>query len=663
MDGRRISLAAVVLVVLLAAAFWLVFLEQTADHALTRVPLLDEAWYLRDGARLRAEGGLGHAPFVMSPGYTLLVSWLGGDPPGDDGVLAATPRALLTLQALCWFGCGLLPAWAVWRQGRFSGAGTQAALVAAGLSCLLVLMYAPAAVFARLVLLDLPLTFLIAVAVCVPVATSARPRWAWLVAALALGLAATLRAHVLVLALLGLPLAWRCLGGGRRAAWLALTALVALAPVLVIAGHNTRLVGRPTGPSLNAGVNLYLGLQPEAGGLFTSLRGFQQAPDPAGEAFLERQLRRPLEGPADADQAWRAEAWRRLREAPGQALVNWVRKLWLHLQGWEIAQVTPLGRWPATVPVLRLLPVPWSVLVCLGLGAAGLVLLRRRTDPSPPWHGAVAMTLAAVAVLVAVQSLFFVTSRYRLVLAPLLALLAGLGVLQGRREGPRSALRALALLTILVLLTRPWGLGTAQARWQGLEAQNLASRLLVLADHDGADPLREQALPLLVDACAAVPRQAGPWADRARTLDRLGRADEALRVLSDGITQADDPSSLEWLRMGLLRDAGRLDQAEALMESYLQDHPDHVDMLHDLAVLQGQRGRWAAAEATSRRLRQVAPADARGWLDLAVAQARQGRRDLAMETLSEGLDAVSSADGRQLLEVNRARLGASGDGR
>jgi tetratricopeptide (TPR) repeat protein len=521
-----------------------------------------------------------------------------------------------------WLGCGLLPAWAVWQRARAATAGPGLSLAAATATGALILLYAPAAVYARTVLLDLPLTFLVTLAVSVLVAASPPRRADLVIAAVALGLAATLRAHVLILAPGLILLAWRTLPRHRpRPAWLALVSILALGPMLIFAGHNSLHAGRLVGPSLNSGVNLYLGLQQDTGGFFANLRGFRQADDPSGEAFLEERLQRPLDGPADADAAWRGEAWRRWRDAPGAATRGWFRKVWLHLQAAEVAQVTPLDRWPDAAPVLRWLPVRWSALVALGLTAAIWLLALNRTATASPWRQPALLVLAVVALLIATQSLFFVTSRYRLVLAPLLALLAGLGLLSLPRAGRRAWL-AVPVLLIVILATRPWGLAAAQAHWQGLQDRQLAARLEMLADHTGQDHLREQAADLLAEASVATPWRAQAWADRARNLVRLGR----------------------------------LEAAEESMAEFLRLHPDNPDMLHDLAVLQGQRGHWEAVEATAGRLQRAAPGDARGWIDQAQAQFRQGRPEAAATTLRRGLDRVTDAEGRRMLEVNLARL-------
>ncbi len=357
--GARGRVAVWALLFVAVAGFWAVFWQQSAGSALTRVPMLDEAWYLRDAARLRREGLPGSEPFVMSPGYTLLVAAAAAGDVDAHGVLPAHPRALLVWQALAWLGCGALIGGQVRRLGRRAGVVDAVALAAACLAALLFLLYRPAAVYARTILLEMPLALL----VCAALAAAVAGRQAsWRRAALAgclLGLAAVLRGQVLVLVPL---LAVFCsLDGGARRRRLAIVAALcaaALVPPALASWHNSRSGGAFAGPSLNVGLNLYLGQIADSQGLFTSLLGLDQRWQPSGEDYLAERLGRPLSGPAAADAAWRREAWRLIAADPGLAARGWLRKVWLHVQGWEISQVTPLAAWPREMPVLRLLAAP-----------------------------------------------------------------------------------------------------------------------------------------------------------------------------------------------------------------------------------------------------------------------------------------------------------------
>ncbi len=660
----RIRTATVALaLILLATVFWALFWHQTADSVLTRVPLLDESWYLREAARLQEQGLPGDDPFVMSPGYPMLVAAGGGRAPGEDQLLATHPYGLLALQAVLWLACGLIAGCTVTAAGRRAGLGRGSTFAAGALACGLFLLYRPAAIYARTILLEIPLTALVVAALGVLAAGRTHLVIRVVLAGALLGAAAILRGHVLVLVpLLLAPVAvWPV---RRRVRTLAAGLLVVLAllPVGLASWHNSVLARRFAGPSLNAGLNLYLGQIPAARGLFTPLAGFDFEHDPSGETYLEARMGRPLDGPAEADAAWFDEAGRIIAAAPGRAVVGWLHKCWLHLQGWEIAQVTPLGAWPEEAPVLRALPVTWSVLVSAGL--MGLLLaLAVRVSTSVP-RRQVVFWVAAVGLLVGAQSVFFVVSRYRLVLAPLLAVLAGHGVLTvlaALRDGRRRALvMPLFALPLVVAATVPWGLGETRAQWRGQEAYNLVNRLLAKAAVTDDPDLRTRADVLLEQTCEAVPRRVDPWRRRVRNLAQLGQPVRALQVASQGIMTVDDSAPLESLRIGLVREAGRLDEAEALMQAYLREHPGSLDMLHDLAVLQGRRGRWRAAEATGRNLQSRAPADPRGWLDVGMALVRQGRSVEAADVIREGMRRVPAGPARDLLETNLKRLEADG---
>ena len=653
-------LPAVMVLVVLGAVFWTLFWSQSADSALTRVPILDEEWYLWEAARL----GSG-SPLVMSPGYPLLVASGGGVAVTPPGILDHHPRGLLALQAMAWLGCGLITGAVIHGAARRAGLGAGAALSVALVTALTFLLYRPAAIYARTILLEIPLTFLVAAAVAISITRRPGLLVRAVLAGLCLGAAATLRAHVLVLLLVLVPVIWSA-GGARQRRLVALGLLVALAlgPTTLAAGYNSRLASRLASPSLNAGVNLYLGQVPTAGGLFVTLAGFDQEHDPSGQAYLESRLGRRLSGPAEADRVWLAEARDLIAADPGRALLGWCRKVWLHLQGWEIAQVTPLGAWPRHAPVLRTLVVPWGLLVVGALVGSTLTLSAGRRGRGA---GAAAIPVreirlwaAAGGLLVAVQSVFFVVSRYRLVLAPILVVLLGLGLVTlvalARDGSRRSMLPALVALPLAVLLVLPWGLAGTQRTWSGLEAFNEARRLLVLADDQPGGDQREQAEALLRRTCAVAPERPGLWRLRADNLVRWGRTVDALAVLSEGIMIAGDPVPLERQRITMLRDTGRLPDAEALMTVYLREHPDDVDMLHDLVVLQGRRGRWPAALESAHRLRFLAPADHRGWLDLAVALTRLDRRDEALVVLEDGLRRLPAGEGRELLAENLRRL-------
>jgi hypothetical protein len=127
----------------------------------------------------------------------------------------------------------------------------------------------------------------------------------------------------------------------------------------------------------------------------------------------------------------------------------------------------------------------------------------------------------------------------------MLAVLAGLavvGFLASRRD--RRWLVAVPVALAVGLAAVPWGLGDVRRTWSGLEALNHARRLMVLDGVRDDAHLRREAEALLDVAAATVPQRADVWRLRARNLQRDGRADAALAVLTEGAMVAADPVAL-----------------------------------------------------------------------------------------------------------------------
>jgi Flp pilus assembly protein TadD len=627
---------AVVLVAAALAAFWAVVWWQSDDSALVRVPVLDEAWYLREAARIRDDGIVGR-PFVMSPLYPILVAGLGAarDLPGgvlDDG----QPWLLLAFQAAAWIAVGAL----IFVTVRERAGPGRAGSAIAGAAAALFWLYRPGAVYARTILLEIPLA--LAVTTYLALLTrhcerqSRRPAMVLAVAGVCLGLATLLRAHVLVLLAPGVAVV------ARRVPRRALVALIAgtLLPMVLAAAHNSAACGRPAGPVLNGGINLYLGNSPPSHGLFVTPAGLDLEREPAGQTYLAGRLARHDLGVGEADRLWYAEAWREVRAQPGRAVVGWLRKVWLHLQDWEISQVTPLSAWPREAAVLRLLWVPYGLLVALGLTGFALGPGHGRTAADRPrlvlWGGSLLL-------LIGVQSLVFVVSRYRLVLVPLLCVLAGQGAGKLRERIAANGWRAVRLPATMILAVAlagaPWGLGETRRLWAALETQNEALRWerWAAAQPQASVRARSRAEALYRGLAEDQPERGEAYLGLARVRAAAGDLSGASEALADGVLRAARPEPLQRELVGTLLQQQRYDEARAQLEAFLREQPRDPDMLHNLTVLLGKTGRWNQAQTIAQRLRDAAPDDPRSYLDLAAVQSALGRRDEAEAILVEGL--------------------------
>ncbi len=606
--------------------FWVVVLGQTESSVFGRVPILDEVYYLDRAAEIAGGQLAPTEPYFMSPLYPYLaaISGAGGGVPEDRVFSGAELRVLRLFQIGCWFGTLVLIGRLASRLTPDAWQGRSRS-VALWLPVVLFAFYRPAAVYAMAVLLEAPLLFLTTLAVYLMTCLRAdSDRRVVLVLGVVLGLAGLLRGTVLLLAPVAiLALWWR--GGARRYlvtnTVLMLTgALVVMAPPIV---HNTRLAGRLVGPSLNGGVNLYIGNGPEANGFYVAAIPGDWRRDPAGRAFLAERFERSDVSLAVADRLWSREAWHHMKKNPARVLGLMTRKIWLQIQGWEIDQLTPLAGWMAQVPALRLLVTPYALLVVLG--STGLTVLRGNRTA---W-----LLFIALVVLVVGQSLFFVVSRYRLVLAPMWSVLAGVGAVQlwQRRK------MALGVAVLAAVMTVPWGLNDIRESWVALAQANEALRWADVGVADKSAAALQKSESLYRRSLAVEKSRPASWLGLAAVLGDLNQPQEKGAVLNQGIRMVAEPLTLQKTLLAHELGTGRLNVAMTTANAILQDHPHDADTLHNASVLLSRSGQAEAALATAEQLRTTHPADARGHVDVGVLLARDGRRDEAISVFRRGL--------------------------
>ncbi len=631
--GRPTVLA--VAVVLAVSAVWFAAWRDLDRSPLSLVPVLDEAHYLREGAAIAGGRLTPERPAVMSPLYPYLVAATGGGRRLDaQGVRTGPPPwGLRVAQFAMWLGT----AWLLLREGRRLLPPAMCWLPA-----LLWLLYRPGAVLAGSALMEVPLTFLATLGLTLAVApgtigqgeTAAGDRRLRRRAAgvgVCLGLAALLRGTALLLlvpALLTIGTADR----RRRQATVIGAALLVMSPFALF---NSVRLGRPAGPSLNAGINLYIGNGGAANGMFQTFRGLDVGEDPSGRRFLSDRLGRPLADEGAADRAWAGEAWRVMKERPLHTIGLWLRKVRLHLVTAEIPQISPHAAWTREAPILRLFCVPYGLLAAGGLAGAALAL--RRDPRLRPW--ALGLLLIVIA-----QSLFFVVSRYRLVLVPGLALLTGAAVAALCRARSRALITAVAVGLAAVSAVQPWGLGSQLARLEAAGDLNEAVRWSHLAESrraadggaDRAGSAARRAEELFRAALARDPLHPEAWRGLAGLLLQAGREQEALACLREGSARAAPAEGVRRDFVALALSRGEAAAALPVLLPLLREAPQDPDLLHQAAVAMAETGRSDEAREFATTLTMAAPDDPRGWLDLGVILARDRRFPEARAAFAEG---------------------------
>jgi 4-amino-4-deoxy-L-arabinose transferase-like glycosyltransferase len=427
-----------------------------------------------------------------------------------------------------------------------------------------------------------------------------------ILAGLAWGLASLARPNVLLFVpcvALWLHGAARSTGkAGSRVALLMLAST--LVPILPVTAYNRVVGGDWVLISSQAGVNLWIGNNPVSDGstaIVPGTRGGWWEGFHDTVALAEEAQGRPL-APSEVSGHYVSQALDWMVQEPGSALRHMLWKLRLFWTDAELGNnldvaffaqhFDPLSRWN---------PIGFDLIA--GLAALGLVLcLPRRRETFPVWGFVGVYCLGVVG--------FFVCSRFRAPVLPLLCVLSGCGLewlwLRGRSRDWGRLLRGAALVLAVIFLThqRPAAMRPSAA----IGNLQLAQAAAEAGAHGEAVRLFEQALE-------AGGENAQVLYGLARSCRAIGEGPRALRLVSDAVgsisrgsgPKAPGLTELRGLWVALLVESGQAQEALARADEFLEALPDEVPVLYGRALAREATGDLAGALEDLRRLLRAAP--------------------------------------------------------
>jgi tetratricopeptide (TPR) repeat protein len=473
-----------------------------------RVPLLDARYYFDLATAIARGGGWPAGPHFLSPIYTFILS----------GLFRVAPPSIETVQfAQLLFGVATtgLVFLSARRFGRLAG-------LSAGL---LYAFCGPAIVYENQVLLESLLALSLA---ALPYIVDRKAQVGIPAAAcsgLLVGIAGACRPSYLVLLAPILAVTTGMISGSnnRMSRTIAVIAgfLLVVAPPSI---HNWKETGRPSLVTVSGGLNLYIGNNPGATGVYSKAPGVYLEGDQTGARSASRMAGRPL----DAEGASRFYTRRAASFLFGNPLA--AARLWLRKAGFlfgpdEVPQIESVSQLRKDHLSLRLLgPVTFALL--LPLAMLGAFSNRR---PTRTWG----MLLCVLGAGALAHVIFFSTGRYRAALLPAFAVFAGSGftvLTAGAKEFPRGLARLWpAALAILILLiaprvnetkTRAWEYQQSGLRFDLIDAPRSAEQMYVRAVE--ADSNLGEAWHNLAAARVKQGRSAEAIADYERALRHLG---------------------------------------------------------------------------------------------------------------------------------------------
>ena len=367
-----------------------------------------------------------------------------------------------------------------------------------------------------------------------------------------------------------------------------------------VAARNRIAGGEFLPTTSQLGTNLYIGNNPAATGVYVPLRYGRE--EPAEEQQDARELAEAGAGrrltPSEVSAWWRDRALAFAREQPGAWLRLMGRKALLTLNATEVPDAYDqytFGDWSA---LLRWLDRLAHFGVLLALAAAGLVLSWGRRRALWPLHALIAAYAGSVA-------LFYVFSRYRLPLVPLLAPFAALALVEGAAHARARRWRALALPAAAAALAGLVALAplTDKRRCRATMLTNIAHRLVF---EEGRSA---EAIPYLLEVVRLLPDFALGHYHLGAAYARTGRPAEGLAALERAAALL--PAYPQtWLELGRIeRSRRRPAAAAAWLERGLRHDPRDRSLLLELGKALTEDGRPREAAAAFERARLLYPAD------------------------------------------------------
>ncbi len=334
----------------------------------------------------------------------------------------------------------------------------------------------------------------------------------------------------------------------------AMLTLGTLIPILPLTAYNGWVAGDSVLISSQAGVNLWIGNHPGADGRTAKVPG-TLGDDFHGTAREAAALASQAEGrvltPSEVSDHYTQKALGYMRSQPGAAAAGLLNKAGLFLRDEEISNNQPVRFFAHHFSaVARWSPLGFTPLLTLGLlGLAVLLAGSDRWARFPLWGFLLTYSLSVV--------VFFVCSRFRAPVLPLLMVLGSHGVVwvvdewrSGRRRGPW--LWGAGLVIGLSLL--------AGTRGDRREAEADGLRHLAV----GHGLAGEQALAESLSK---------------RALDQAPKDRQTLLA-----------------RAGILEDGGSFELAGDCLERAREVYPQDAQVLDRALGLMARRGQWAAVE-------------------------------------------------------------------
>lgn len=458
---------------------------------------------------------------------------------------------------------------------------------------------------------------------------------------LALGFLALVRANALLFGpALVAWMAWVTWPG--RGAWpvarsVVLTTAAALLVVAPVTLRNHRVSGEFFPVADVGGINLFIGNNPLTDNVLPRVPGMRDLigrPSwtlfdyPAIRSGIARELGRESVTYGEVNGYFKQKAWDFIHENPTAALRNVGKRALLFWGPHELTNNKVIHFAKRNSSILRWLP---GFPLVFGLFALGLAAWAR--GPRRDARAVALGVLAFVLVYFASFLPFFVASRFRVPVIPLLLLFGAHGLcalweaVRVRQWKPAAVLAACGCAAGGFAAV-PWVPYVPEEDFYRLQR---ARAYVALGDREAAAVEYEQAIRVAGQAAGAE-----PYRGLADMAIQDGRLDAAAKLLREGLAVDPSDAALNNTLAQVCLEQGRPQEAVPLYKEALKAQPGEPGLLNNLANALAEAGRLDEAMPYYEQAVRGAPDFANAYCNWGVALARQGDHLKALEKYDEG---------------------------
>jgi tetratricopeptide (TPR) repeat protein len=438
-----------------------------------------------------------------------------------------------------------------------------------------------------------------------------------------LGLSALARASVLIFA--PVVLVWILVVEKERrplasAIVFVAAALVTISPATIhnyAAAHDRVLI------TSNAGLNFYIGNNASATGAYMPPPGVDLASDMTGARRVQEITGREMK-PSEVSRYWSGEAMAFIESQPGAELRLLLRKAALFCNAFEMPQIESFDLSRGEYGIFRVSRVNFWLLI--SLGAVGMIWSARA------WRRSFLLVWFVISYSLSII-LFFVTARYRVQIAPPLALFGAYAVVEVLPRSFKPRLGAIAPLVVfgaILYLTRPglFSFDMDYVRWRELIHEG--RRWSVVGNEDRALAEMNAAIALRPHDAESYQQRAIVYADAGETAKAVEDYRRAIRI---------DPA-LPRAHYDLAQELRKERDYPAAAEEYLKSIAQDslmVEAYNNLGITYQLMKEYPAAVRSFKTAIRLDPRYVRAYNNLGAALAESGDLSGAIAAFNEAI--------------------------